>query len=535
MGEIFLAKRVGVGGFEKTVVLKCMLDSLSGSKEFVGMFFDEAHLAARLSHPNIAQIYDFGVAENRYYIAMEYIPGEDLSSIISQLRERKRHIPVPLAARIMLDVCAGLDYAHTLSDDGRALEIIHRDVSPSNIMVSYQGAVKLLDFGIAKATSRVSETRSGSIKGKLSFLAPELIRGLNVDPRADLFSLGISLFALLTTQHPFRRDSEIATMHAITDSAAPDPRDLRPDLPADMVRVVKKALEADREQRFSSAAQLGAALQDVIARHTPTPSNGDLAGFLAMLFGNHRRDERSRIPTLARLSLEAVVTPVASPAVTSLETLTGTPSEAEEARTSVSGAVPRTQLGRRRLRWLRTWAAAAGVGLLLMAAGAWLAVRALPRRPAPAPTLAAAPPPPAPTPEPPVPPTAQAQPAPAGRSGAATAPTRARLARPAGAKPGVLAPLGAGTLGTVVAKAQPRFTACMKQHASALPAADGQLRIEIAVNSSGAVSAARADFQKFEAPALAGCLEREARRLRFPRHPDREVRFAFPLVYRRGK
>ena len=343
-------------------------------------------------------------------------------------------------------------------------------------MVSYQGAVKLLDFGIAKATSRVSETRSGSIKGKLSFLAPELIRGLNVDARADLFSLGISLFALLTRQHPFRRDSEVATMHAITESAAPDPRDLRPDLPADMVRVVAKALAADREQRFSSAAQLGAALQDVMARHAATTSNSNLAGFLARLLGSDRRDERSRIPTLARLSLEAVVTPVASPAVT-LPTLTGTPREGEEARTSPSGAVPRAHLGRRRLRWLRPWAAAAGGLLLLVAAGAWLALRALPRQPAPAPKVAAAPPPPAPTPEPPVPPTAQEPPAPVGRSGAATAPTRTRLARPAVAKSAVLVPLGAGTLGTVVAKAQPRFTACMKQHASALPAADGQLRI----------------------------------------------------------
>jgi serine/threonine-protein kinase len=520
MGEIFLAKRVGVGGFEKTVVLKCMLDSLSGSKEFVGMFFDEAHLAARLSHPNIAQIHDFGVAENRYFIAMEYIAGEDLSSIINQLRERQGTLPVPLAARIMLDVCAGLDYAHTLSDDGRALEIIHRDVSPSNIMVSYQGAVKLLDFGIAKATSRVSETRSGSIKGKLSFLAPELIRGLNVDARADLFSLGISLFALLTRQHPFRRDSEVAAMHAITESAAPDPRGLRPDSAADMVRVVGKALEADREKRFSSAAQLGAALQDVIGRQAPTPTNGDLAAFLATLFGNDRRDQRSRIPTLARLNLEAVVTPLASPAVTPLPTLTGTPqgrgrgpdqpvrrrfTHAPRSAAACAGCAP--------------WVAAAGGGLLLMAAGAWLALRALPRPPAPAPTLAAAPPPRAPGPEPAVPPTAQAQPAPAGRSGAATVPTRARLRSPAGVKPGVLAPLAAGTLAAVVAKAQPRFTACMKQHASALPAADGQLRIEIAVNSSGAVSAAHAEFQKFEAPALAGCLEREARRLRFPAPP----------------
>ena len=153
MGEIFLAKRIGVGGFEKTVVVKTMLESLASSEEFVAMFFDEAHLAARLSHPNIAQIYDFGVIDDQYYLTMEYIPGEDLGSIIGRLYRDELQIPVPVAVRILIDVCEGLHYAHTLAENGVPLGIVHRDVSPHNILVGVDGVAREVALAIPKSSS----------------------------------------------------------------------------------------------------------------------------------------------------------------------------------------------------------------------------------------------------------------------------------------------------------------------------------------------------------------------------------------------
>ena len=531
MGEIFLAKRIGVGGFEKALVLKCMLDSLCGSQEFVAMFFDEAHLAARLSHPNIAQIYDFGVADGRYYIAMEYIPGEDLSSIIGQLLQRKQQIPVALAARIMIDVCAGLEYAHTLTEAGRSLKIIHRDVSPSNVMVSYQGAVKLLDFGIAKATSQVSETRAGNIKGKLSFLAPELIRGLDIDPRADLFSLGISLFALLTKQHPFRRDSEIATMHAIVDSpAAPDPRRLRPDLPDDMVAVVQRALERDREDRFRSAAEMGVALQNVVARHAPTTRGVDLAEFLGMLFGSERRDEKSYIPKLTRPNLQEVVTPVPTlvgPSVPS--SLKLAPTGLDDVLTSAEVAVPTSLRRSRSRRWLYGAVAAA---MLLGFGGGLLLMRRDRAQPPEAPATAV---PPSPAATVPPAPAAVPAPAPAAATSRPAPATRTRQERGARAERRSPEPLTEKALHAVVQRAYPRFADCVKRHAADLPGGAGQLKIELAVAGNGSVSSVAVALPGSSAAGLSGCLKQRALRLRFPRHPDQQIRFAFPLVYRRGE
>jgi serine/threonine protein kinase len=647
MGVIFLAKRLGVGGFEKTFVIKCMLDSLAGSQEFVAMFFDEARLAARLAHPNIAQIYDFGMIDGHYYIAMEHIPGEDVSSIIGKLRESNQSMPVGLVLRTMLDVCSGLDYAHTLCDNGIPLEIIHRDISPSNVMVSYQGAVKLLDFGIAKATSRLSETKEGSVKGKLSFLAPEQISESPVDARADLFSLGITFYALLAKRHPFQRESEVATMHAILHDEAPDPRKFRDDIPEEVVAILRRALERDPGMRYRSASHMGAALRTAMASIAPGTTTGDISAFMLSLFGRQAMEERSHVPNVSEASLADLGTqPPILTTIQGLPVLTTDAASASvsgELRDANSGAAtkgaPRDQPvpalepappvasdGRdagarpndaevrppqRNTRTSRavvidpiaahptTLPTSDGVGAAMddtqarraitvplgtpavsherrpidrrTAAAAVAIVAALTLalllrpRPSPIPAVPRAssspstsePPPPPPTITPTTsvqspPPkstsvqdvaevTARAKPAShrarranAGESGGARGPGRRRLANaPTGASPSdAPVPLKGDVLQAVVKKAHPHFAACFERYAAELPGATGKVTVEVAVASSGRISSTRVVLPGFSSAPLAGCLEAQAERLRFPRHPDREIRFAFPLVYR---
>ena len=528
MGEIFLAKRVGVGGFEKTVVVKTMLESLASSEEFVAMFFDEAHLAARLSHPNIAHIYDFGVIDGVYYITMEYIPGEDLGSIIGRLYRDNLEIPVPVAVRIVIDVCEGLQYAHTLAENGEPLGIIHRDVSPSNVMVSYQSVVKLLDFGIAKAASRVSHTRAGGMKGKLSFLAPELIQGLEIDARADLFSLGITLYSLLTKKHPFQRDSEIAIARAITDGDAPDPRKLRPDLPQELVAILARSLARDRDKRFRSAAEMGAALQAFQGNLPEATSATQVSRFLIDLFGAEAARSKTEIPTLTRLDLAAVVAPptptprmlpVTDPQLPGRRGRTPSP-------VSVAGTLPAPPAK-------RTWPLLAVLGIVLVPSLAlglsWLSGR--PSEPAPVPVVRVVV---QPSPRPPVP--DAGPPAVAGPAAPPAASSVKVSARPVG--PRVLRPapirLDETGLKAVVARAQPRLLACFKRHASELPGETGQVKIDLAVAGTGMVTSAGVHLPGFSSAALASCLEDEALRIQFPAHTDREIRFAFPLLYRRG-
>jgi serine/threonine protein kinase len=535
MGEIFLAKRVGVGGFEKTVVVKTMLESLASSEEFTAMFFDEAHLAARLSHPNIAQIYDFGVIDEQYYLTMEYIPGEDLGSIIGRMYRDELQIPVPVAVRIMIDVCEGLQYAHTLAENGAPLGIVHRDVSPSNVMVGYQGVVKLVDFGIAKAASRVSHTRAGGMKGKLSFVAPELIRGLDIDARADLFSLGITFFSLLTKRHPFQRDSEIAMAHAITDGDAPDPRRLRADLPDELVAILAKALERDRDRRFGSAAEMGAALQAFLGQHAEPTGGREVARFLVDLFGKEAARDKTEVPTLSRLDRGALVgTPTATPRMMMTEggDLPSPAPRPGSATPRMTTATNDASLGPGLRPWLpAALAALVGVPLLI------LGVRLLGRGDDDRPVEPAAPVPMVrilaqQLPEDAVPD--------AGAPPQATAPIVKRPARtPAVAASPPRAPkppirLDEKRLKAVVARAQPRLVACFKRHAAELPGETGQVKIDLAVAGSGMVTSAGVHLPGFSSPALARCLEDEALRMEFPAHTDHEIRFAFPLLYRRG-
>ncbi len=243
MAEIWLGEQRGPGGFTKELVVKRILPHLANDEKFVQMFLDEARLAAQLTHPNIVQIFDLGEADGSYFIAMEYIRGHDLA----QLREAGRAMGAPLdwlaAARIVADACAGLDYAHNFADSrGRPMNLVHRDVSPQNILVSDQGAVKLVDFGVAKAATSTHKTQTGAVKGKFAYMSPEQIRGEKLDGRSDLFAMGIVLFELLTGRRPFGADSELMALTAIMHHPAPDVQEINPNIPQPLRDVVAKAL-----------------------------------------------------------------------------------------------------------------------------------------------------------------------------------------------------------------------------------------------------------------------------------------------------
>ena len=216
MAEIFLAKQLGPAGYEKTVVIKRVLEHYSSHADFVAMFLDEARLAAQLSHPNIVQIYDFGEAEGSYYLCMEYLRGEDLHTVVKHAQRKNTAISPDVAATIVAAACDALDYAHALTtEDGRPLHIVHRDISPSNIFVTYQGLVKVLDFGIARAEGKVVKTATGTIRGKVSYMAPEQAMSKPLDGRADVWALGAVLHELLSGKRLFWRGNDVESFQGV--------------------------------------------------------------------------------------------------------------------------------------------------------------------------------------------------------------------------------------------------------------------------------------------------------------------------------
>jgi serine/threonine-protein kinase len=298
MAELFLARQSGPAGFEKQVVIKRVLPQLTANQEFVHMFLDEARLAARLSHPNIVQIFDFGEAGGTYFLAMEYLSGEDLDTIATALSARRRAFPGPIAALIVSSACEALHYAHTCADDlGRPLHIVHRDISPSNLFVTYQGAVKVLDFGIAKAEGKLVHTQSGVIKGKLLYMSPEQILGKPIDARSDIFSLGAVLHELLTGQTLFERSSAMDMLKAITEEPIARPSAVVHGVPAELEAVAMRALERDPGARWQSAREMRAALDAYIAQGSSAPAMSQLQDFLQELMGESRIQQRLRPPS----------------------------------------------------------------------------------------------------------------------------------------------------------------------------------------------------------------------------------------------
>ena len=255
MAEVFRAKSFGVEGFERIVAIKRILPTLVQDDEFISMFIDEARIAAHLTHQNIVQIYGLGKHDGSYFISMEYIAGQDLRQILDRQKKLGELLDPTVAAFIVARVCEALDYAHCKHDPaGRPLHIIHRDVTPQNVIVSYRGDIKLCDFGIAKAAIRVSRTQVGVLKGKFAYMAPEQVLGQPVDARSDVFSLGVILYEMLTGERLFLGETDYATLEAVRDVRIPPPKDFNPTLSDDLERVLLKMLARAPDDRYPTAA-----------------------------------------------------------------------------------------------------------------------------------------------------------------------------------------------------------------------------------------------------------------------------------------
>jgi tRNA A-37 threonylcarbamoyl transferase component Bud32 len=287
MAEVFLAKTFGVEGFEKQVAIKRILPHLTESTEFVEMFIDEAKLTVQLSHANIAHIHELGKEGLSYFIVMEYINGRDVNALFKDAYRRKQPLPVSICCYVIQQVCEALDYAHRKRDrDGRELFIVHRDVSPANVLVSHEGAVKMIDFGIAKAVSKISMTRPGLIKGKISYMSPEQMKGLPIDRRSDVFAAGIILQELLSGKRLFAAKTDVETIRNVIKGTIPPLQQFRPDIPADLQPIVLRALERDPEKRYAWASELSADLQAFLVRHGMQNARQDLVAHMARYMKN---------------------------------------------------------------------------------------------------------------------------------------------------------------------------------------------------------------------------------------------------------
>lgn len=286
MAEIYRARMTAVAGVTKPVVIKKILPGFAGNPAFVSMFVNEARIAAGLSHGNIAQVFDFGEMDGQYFIAMEWVDGRPLSRVLRRARDKGHYtLPQPLALMVTVEVLKGLAYAHTRLDErGRPLHIIHRDISPQNVLLSYEGQVKLVDFGIARARlAGRGETEEGEPKGKYAYFAPEQARGRELDARADIFAVGVILYEMLCGRLPFEgRMEDVLRKAALGDF--PRPRDLNPAIPAALERILLTALAVEREQRYPTAEAFAEALTRYLHTASPDVAPSALAHYMAFLF-----------------------------------------------------------------------------------------------------------------------------------------------------------------------------------------------------------------------------------------------------------
>jgi len=285
MAEIYLVRATGIEQFEKLLVLKRMLPQVADDHRFIRMFLDEARLAATFSHPNIAQVYDIGAVDGSYYFTMEYVHGEDLATVVRASHGAGRPIPIAQALTVVAGVAAGLHAAHEKrGGDGAPLGVVHRDVSPSNILVGYDGSVKVVDFGIAKVASE--NGRPGGFMGKLRYTSPEQARGDALDRRSDVFSLGVVLYELLTGRRPFDGEDDDAVRQAIAGGEVVAPSRVRAEVPAALDRIVLRALARERDARFATAQALQLAIEELARQDRLILSSVALADYAGALFGS---------------------------------------------------------------------------------------------------------------------------------------------------------------------------------------------------------------------------------------------------------
>ena len=322
MAEVFRAKAFGVEGFERLVAVKRILPNIAEDKDFIRMFIDEAKLAVQLNHANIAQIFDLGMVDSAYYIALEHIHGRDLRAIFDRCRQKTEPMPVAQACFVSMKVCEGLDYAHNKrNQSGHELNLVHRDVSPQNVLVSFEGEVKIIDFGIAKAAGKGSKTQAGILKGKFGYMSPEQVRGLPVDRRSDIFSCGIVLYELLTGERLFIGESDFSTLEKVRNVEILPPSTYNRNIPDELERIVLKALAKDVSDRYQNAIDLHDELQAFVYTAGEFYSRKDLAGWMKSTFSKEIERESAKLEGFRQLKADdpiGIKIPRSEPIVPSL-------------------------------------------------------------------------------------------------------------------------------------------------------------------------------------------------------------------------
>jgi serine/threonine protein kinase len=303
MAEVFKAKSFGIEGFEKIVAIKRILPSMGEDRDFIRMFIDEANIAGQLSHANICQIFELGRIETSHFIAMEYLWGKDLLQIQNRFRRSKAEMPLPMAYYIVAKVCEGLDYAHRKKDAfGQPMNIVHRDCSPQNVLVSYEGEVKLIDFGIAKAASRSSKTVAGVLKGKFGYMSPEQVRGMALDRRSDIFAVGTVLYECVTGQRLFQSESDFSTLEKVRSVSILPPSHFNANIPEELERIIMKALQREPGDRYQWASELRADLQQLLMAEKKVFTAKALSEWLKQEFASELKREQALLERYDRLA-----------------------------------------------------------------------------------------------------------------------------------------------------------------------------------------------------------------------------------------
>jgi serine/threonine protein kinase len=307
MAELYLARATGIEGFEKLVVLKRILPHLAADPEFVRLFINEARLAATLHHPNVVEVFDIGSHGGSHYFTMEYVRGRDLGSVIATASKRGEGLLLENALAIVIGVAEGLHHAHEMCDaNGKPLGIVHRDVSPSNVLITYGGTVKICDFGIAKAVAAQVRT-DGAIKGKASYMSPEQCRGEPLDRRSDVFAMGILLYELTVGKRLFKGANELEVFRQITERDATRPTTIDADYPLALEEILLKALARDREQRYATAQELQVALETFARDEKLLISSAVLGTWMTQLFPDAQSTiDRDNTPTPFRIETPPV-------------------------------------------------------------------------------------------------------------------------------------------------------------------------------------------------------------------------------------
>jgi len=373
MATVFLARLSGVGGFQRFVAIKRLHPHLAQEEEFVQMFLDEARLAAGIHHPNVVPILEVGASDRGYYLVMEYIEGDTLARLLARAASASASFPADIGLRVIIDMLMGLHAAHELRDEkGDPTELVHRDVSPQNVLVGADGVSRITDFGVARAATRLTATRSGQLKGKIAYMAPEQAAGQRVDRRADVFAAGIVLWEVLASRRLFKADNEAATLQRVLSGTIPSPCDEVPSVPVEVADVCLKALERDPDRRFATCAQFADALERAAAgslRVRVAPPK-DVAAYVTEVIGQEIREQREAVRAWLAFSEPSQVARVSSSPMASSGVVPASRSSIANEPTVASAVIrPSLPPSPRRQRRLVVVALA---GLLLLGAAAYL-------------------------------------------------------------------------------------------------------------------------------------------------------------------